>query len=87
MLMQQNRSDTSDASMQARLDALDDECRHNNLQIRGIAEPVTTAKLPHFLRLLFSALLPPRQAKNTLVCQCPALPSVIQGHIRGCKDD
>ncbi|CAH2315132.1 Hypothetical predicted protein [Pelobates cultripes] len=60
----------SHKSMQVRLDTQDDARRRNNLKIRGIAESVTDQELPHFLRRLWTTLLPQRSAKSIQVDGC-----------------
>ncbi|XP_063295380.1 uncharacterized protein LOC134582656 [Pelobates fuscus] len=47
-----------------RMDAMEDQKRRYNLKLRGVPDSIDLADLPHYIRRLFSTLLPPKQAKT-----------------------
>ncbi|CAH2275691.1 Hypothetical predicted protein [Pelobates cultripes] len=49
------------------LAAHEDKSRRNNIKLRGVADSVPEAELPHFIRRLLTELLNPKAAKATIL--------------------
>ncbi|XP_063289954.1 zinc finger protein 850-like [Pelobates fuscus] len=58
----------------AKFAMMEDMRRKNNMKIRGVLETISTDELPHMLRRLTMALLPPRQAKAITMEDCFRIP-------------
>ncbi|CAH2275779.1 conserved oligomeric Golgi complex subunit 5 [Pelobates cultripes] len=59
-------------SLTAKQAEQEDRTRRKKLKIR--VDDVVTAELPHYLRLLFANLLPPKRAKTTILEDCYRIP-------------
>ncbi|CAH2319827.1 Hypothetical predicted protein [Pelobates cultripes] len=53
---------TSHSQIAARMDAMEDKSRQNNIKIRGVEDTVPAEELPHLIRRLTAAILPTKHA-------------------------
>ncbi|CAH2283044.1 Hypothetical predicted protein [Pelobates cultripes] len=55
---------TSHSQIAARMDALEDKSRQNNIKIRGVEDTVPAEEQPHLIRQRTAAILPTKHAKQ-----------------------